>query len=528
MFVHSTGLGYFRRACEQNRYGSAWPARRRRSRESLRGDRPQAGNASRGTRNGQTLLPGSTLRPASEHIRSLTLAALNEEGMAEYGFHVGSGHAVVFSGDLTEDYAMPNRSTKIERAYRIAKERYAQLGVDTDRALRKLARVSISLHCWQGDDVGGFENMGVELGGGLAVTGNYPGKARTPQELRADFEKAVSLVPGRHRLNLHACYAEMSGRKVERDEIGPEQFTNWIAWAKANRLGLDFNQTYFAHPKAADGFTLAHPDKRIRRFWIEHGIRCREIGAAFGRALGKTCLTNLWIPDGMKDTPADRRAPRERLIEALDEVFAKAIDPRLNVDSIEGKLFGIGSESYVVGSHEFYLAYAISRRKLVCLDTGHYHPTEGVADKISSVLLFLPEIALHVSRGVRWDSDHVVTFSDDLQAIAQELVRGNFLDRVHVGLDYFDASINRVAAWVIGSRNMIKALLTAMVEPLGLLKEAERNGDYTSRLALLEESKSLPFGSVWDYYCLSSGVPVAEDWIKEVKNYERDVLSGRS
>ncbi len=423
---------------------------------------------------------------------------------------------------------MPNNPKKTEKAYEIAKDRYAELGVDTDKALKRLAAVSISLHCWQGDDVGEFENMGVELGGGLAVTGNYPGKARTPAELRADFQKAVALIPGRHRLNLHACYAEMNGKKVERNAIGPELFKNWIAWAKASNLGLDFNQTYFAHPKAADGFTLAHADRSIRKFWVEHGIRCREIGAAFGKALGTTCLTNLWIPDGMKDMPADRKGPRERLVESLDEVFAKKIDPKLNVDSIEGKLFGIGSESYVVGSHEFYLGYAVSRQKLVCLDTGHYHPTESVADKISSVLLFLPEIALHVSRGVRWDSDHVVTFSDELQTIAQELVRGNYLDRVHIGLDYFDASINRVAAWVIGARNMIKALLLALVEPGGLLKQAEAAGDYTSRLALLEETKSLPIGAVWDFYCLSSGVPVGRDWIDEVKTYERVEQSKRA
>ncbi|HYK89250.1 MAG TPA: L-rhamnose isomerase [Acidobacteriota bacterium] len=423
---------------------------------------------------------------------------------------------------------MAKKGMQIERAYQIAKDRYAGLGVDTDKAIKRLATVSISMHCWQGDDVGGFENMGAELGGGLAVTGNYPGKARTPKELRGDFEKVVSLIPGRHRFNLHACYAEMSGRRLERDEIGPEQFKNWVGWAKENKLGLDFNQTYFAHPKAADGFTLAHPDETIRKFWIEHGIRCREIGAYFGKTLGNTCLTNLWIPDGMKDAPADRRGPRERLVEALDEVFSKKIDPKLNVDSIEGKLFGIGSESYVVGSHEFYLGYAVSRQKLICLDTGHYHPTESVADKISSVLLFLPEIALHVSRGVRWDSDHVVTFTDELQAIAQELVRGDYLKRVHIGLDYFDASINRVAAWVIGGRNMMKALLMAMVEPTQLLRQAESSGDYTSRLALLEETKSLPFGAVWDFHCFSSGTPAGEDWIREVKTYERDVLSKRT
>ncbi len=402
------------------------------------------------------------------------------------------------------------------------------MGIDTDLALKRLSGISISLHCWQGDDVGGFENMGSELGGGLAVTGNYPGKARTPDELRGDFEKAVSLIPGRHRFNLHACYAETGGKKVDRDQLRPEHFKNWIAWAKANRLGLDFNQTYFAHPKAADGFTLAHPDKGIRRFWIEHGIRCREIGAAFGKALGKTCLTNLWIPDGMKDTPADRRAPRERLAEALDDVFARKIDPRLNVDSVEPKLFGIGSESYVVGSHEFYLGYAVSRKKLLCLDAGHYHPTESIADKISAVLQYLPEIALHVSRGVRWDSDHVITFNDELQSIAIELVRGDYLGRVHIGLDYFDASINRVAAWVIGARNMIKALLKALLEPADALRRAESNGDFTARLALQEEAKTMPLGAVWDHHCLSSGVPAGEDWITEVKRYDREVLSKRT
>jgi len=419
------------------------------------------------------------------------------------------------------------KSKNIEKAYQIATERYSELGINTEKVIERLSKVSISVHCWQGDDVGGFENAGSELGGGLAVTGNYPGKARTPEELRADFLKAMSLVPGKHRFNLHACYAEMSGKKVDRDELSPEQFKNWIAWAKENDIALDFNQTYFSHPKAADGFTLSHPDKSIRKFWIEHGIRCREIGATFGKELGKTCLTNLWIPDGMKDTPADRKAPRERLLEALDEVFKKKIDPKLNVDSVEPKLFGIGSESYVVGSHEFYLGYAVSRKKLLCLDAGHYHPTEGIADKISSVLLYLQEIALHVSRGVRWDSDHVVTLTDDLQAIAQELVWGNFLERTHIGLDYFDASINRIAAWTIGTRNMLKALLIAMLTPIDKLREAENSFDYTTRLALMEETKTLPHNAVWDYYCLKNNVPVGEEWIKEVKQYEKEVLSKR-
>jgi L-rhamnose isomerase len=415
----------------------------------------------------------------------------------------------------------------IKKAYQLAKERYAQLGVDTDKALAQLARIPISIHCWQGDDVGGFESAGQELGGGLAVTGNYPGKARTPQELRSDFEKAISLVPGKHRFNLHACYAEMSGRKVDRDALTVNQFKNWIAWAKSIGIGLDFNQTYFSHPKAADGFTLAHPDKAIRKFWIEHGIRCREIGAEIGKALGKTCLTNLWIPDGMKDTPADRKGPRARLVESLDAVFRKKIDKRYNVDSIEPKLFGIGSESYVVGSHEFYIGYAVSRQTLLTLDAGHYHPTEGIADKISSVLLYLPEIALHVSRGVRWDSDHVVTLTDELEAIAQEIVWGGHVGRVRIGLDYFDASINRVAAWVIGTRNMLKALLLALVAPIAKLKQLEAEGDFTSRLALMEDAKALPFGAVWDHYCRKMGAPVGETWLTEVKRYEKNVLSNR-
>ncbi len=423
---------------------------------------------------------------------------------------------------------MGKKSRHIELAYQLAKERYAALGVDTDKALKVLARIPISIHCWQGDDVGGFENAGQELGGGLAVTGNYPGKARTPQELRADFEKAVSVIPGNHRFNLHACYAETAGKRVGRGELSAAQFQNWITWAKAIGIGLDFNPTYFAHPKAADGFTLSHRDKAIRKFWIEHGIRSREIGAAIGKALGNTCLTNLWIPDGMKDTPADRKGPRERLAESLDAVFKKKIDRKLNVDSVEPKLFGIGSESYVVGSHEFYLGYAVSRKILLTLDAGHYHPTEGIADKISSVLLYLPEIALHVSRGVRWDSDHVVTLTDELQAIAQEIVWGGHTGRVRIGLDYFDASINRVAAWVIGTRNMCKALLSALLAPIDRLKALEAEGDFTSRLALMEDAKVLPFGAVWDYYCGTHGVPVGDAWLAEVKSYERAVLSKRA
>jgi L-rhamnose isomerase len=423
---------------------------------------------------------------------------------------------------------MGKTSRNVERSYQLAKERYAALGVDTDTALKMLARIPISIHCWQGDDVGGFENAGGQLGGGLVATGNYPGKARSPDELRVDFEKALSLVPGRHRFNLHASYAEMGGHQVERDALSVQQFAQWIAWAKSTGIGLDFNQTFFSHPKAADGFTLSHRDPAIRRFWVEHGIRSREIGAAIGKALGKTCLTNLWIPDGMKDTPADRQGPRERLAESLDAVFRKKIDRKLNVDSVEPKLFGIGSESFVVGSHEFYFGYAVSRKVLLTLDAGHYHPTEGIADKISAVLLYLPEIALHVSRGVRWDSDHVVTLTDELEAIAQEIVWGGHLGRVRIGLDYFDASINRVAAWVIGTRNMIKALLLALVAPIEKLKALEAAGDFTSRLAVMEDAKVLPFGALWDFHCAQQAVPVGDAWLTEVKNYERTVLSKRA
>ena len=418
-------------------------------------------------------------------------------------------------------------NNKIEKSFSLARERYAELGVDVDRALKMLAQIPVSLHCWQGDDVGGFEHSGGVLGGGLVATGNYPGKARTPQELRTDLEKAYSLIPGQHRLNLHAFYGEFGGKKVDRNEIEPKHFANWIAWAKKNGLGLDFNPTCFSHPQAADGFTLSHADKNIRKFWIEHCVRSREIGAAFGKALGKTCVTNVWIPDGYKDTPADRVAPRARLAESLDTVFKKTISPKLNLDAVEPKLFGIGSESFVVGSHEFYLGYAVSRKKLLCLDAGHYHPTEGIADKISSVLQYLPEILLHVSRGVRWDSDHVVILNDDLLAIAREIVANGYENRVHIGLDYFDASINRVAAWVLGTRNLIRALLIGLLEPTARLRAAETAKDFTTRLALQEEQRTLPFGAVWDFYCESKNVPVGENWLTEVKRYERDVLINR-
>ncbi len=417
-------------------------------------------------------------------------------------------------------------SKGIEKAYESARQRYAELGVDTETAMERLGKTAISLHCWQGDDVGGFEGSEGLSGGGLMATGAYPGKARTADELRADLKKAMSLIPGKHRLNLHAMYAETSG-KVERNELTAEHFAAWIEWAKVNGPGMDFNGTFFSHPKAESGFTLASADEGIRRFWVEHGIACRKIGAAMGKELGTPCVTNLWIPDGYKDIPVDRKGPREQLRKSLDEIFAESIDRRYLLDSVESKLFGIGSESYVVGSHEFYLGYAVRNNILLCLDTGHFHPTEVVSDKISSVLAFLDEILLHVSRGVRWDSDHVVILSDELRALACEIVRGDYLQRVHIGLDFFDASINRVAAWVIGTRCMLKALLIAMLEPTEKLREFEYNGDFTSRLAILEELKTLPFGAVWDYYCRKKDVPAGEDWLKEVRDYEAKVTNSR-
>ncbi|MCE5310376.1 MAG: L-rhamnose isomerase [Acidobacteriales bacterium] len=417
---------------------------------------------------------------------------------------------------------------QITQAYQIAKDAYAAIGVDVDAALKKLETIPISLHCWQGDDVGGFEKAGAQLeGGGIQATGNYPGKARNIEELRADFLKALSVVPGKHRMNLHACYLDHGGKRVERNEIEPKHFQSWIDWAKANQLGMDFNPTYFSHPKAADGFTLSHPDAGIRNFWIEHGLACRKIAAEMGRQLGSTTVTNHWIPDGYKDIPADRIGPRERLIDSLDKLLAAPIDPALNLDAVEAKLFGIGAESYTTGSHEFYMGYAVSRKTLLTLDAGHFHPTEMISDKISSVLLFCPGLLLHVSRPVRWDSDHVVILDDELQAIAKELVRSGKLDKIHIGLDYFDASINRVAAWVIGTRNMIKALLIALLEPAASLKQAELKMDYTARLACMEELKSLPWSAVWDYYCVQKGVPTGMAWFNEVRRYEEQVLSKR-
>lgn len=413
-------------------------------------------------------------------------------------------------------------------AFEPARDAYAELGVDVENALKTLAATPISLHCWQGDDVGGFERAGATLeGGGIQATGNYPGKARTIAELRADLDAALKHIPGKHRLNLHASYGDFGGRKVERNQIAPEHFQSWIDWAKQRGMGLDFNPTYFSHPLAADGFTLSHRDAAVRNFWIEHGIACRRIGAAMGKALGTPTVTNVWIPDGHKDLPADRKGPRERLEAALDAVFKEPIDPAHNRDAVESKLFGIGSESYVVGSHEFYLGYAVTRKKILCLDMGHFHPTESVADKISSVLQFVPGLLLHVSRGVRWDSDHVVLFDDPTRALFEELVRGNFLSRTSIGLDYFDASINRVAAWVLGTRNAQKCLLAALLEPSAKLRELENAGDHTARLALVEELKTLPLGAIWAEHCRRQNTAPDRTWLAEVKRYEEAVQSRR-
>ncbi len=418
---------------------------------------------------------------------------------------------------------------RIEQAYQIAKEQYAQFGVDVERAQTLLADIPVSMHCWQGDDVGGFERVGAELsGGGIQATGNYPGKAKSIAQLRADIEKALSLIPGKHRLNLHASYIDNGGKYIERNQIEPKHFQSWIDWAKGKLHGIDFNATYFSHPKAADGFTLSHCDQGIRNFWIEHGIACRKIGAEIGKQLKTATVTNVWIPDGFKDIPVDRSGPRERLTDSLDKIFAEKIDPKHNLDAVESKLFGIGAESYTVGSHEFYMGYAVSRQKLLCLDAGHFHPTEMISDKVSSVLQFTPGLLLHVSRPVRWDSDHVVILDDELQMIGKELVRSGKLDRIHIGLDYFDASINRIAAWVIGMRNMSKALLLGLLEPKDTLIQMEKQGDYTGRLAMSEEIKALPWAAVWDYYCMKQGVPAGMAWFDKVKEYEKQVLAARS
>ncbi len=411
--------------------------------------------------------------------------------------------------------------------YTCAKAAYAALGIDTEKVIEQLKGVKISLHCWQGDDVSGFEDCGA-LSGGIQATGNYPGKARNPEELMADLDKALSLMPGAHKINLHASYAIFEGEPVSRDKLEPEHFAKWVEFAKERGLGLDINPTLFSHPLAADGLTLSHPDEKVRRFWIDHCKAMRKIGEYFGRELGITCVNNIWIPDGYKDTPADRLGPRQRLKDALDEILSVKYDPKYLVDTVESKVFGIGVESYTVGSHEFYMNYAAKNNIICLLDNGHYHPTEVVSDKIPSMLLFSDKIALHVTRGVRWDSDHVVTFDDELKEIAKEIVRCDALDRVLIALDYFDASINRVAAWIIGERNMRKALLYAMLQPHAQLKAMQDEGDFTGVLAISEEMKLYPFGDIWEEFCERCGMPAREGWLAEIKQYEKDVLSKRA
>jgi L-rhamnose isomerase len=419
---------------------------------------------------------------------------------------------------------------EIRARYAAARAAYAALNVDTEAAIAKAADVPVSIHCWQADDVTGLEaRQGATDGGGLLATGNYPGRARNGDQMRQDFQQVLALAPGTHRINLHASYAETDGRPVDRDELEPEHFGRWIAWAKERRIGLDFNSTFFAHPKAAGGRTLSHADPEIRQFWIRHGIASRRIAEAMARRLSTPCVNNFWLPDGMKDSPADRWGPRERLKESLDLIFAASMDinRRLCIDAVEGKLFGLGSEDFVVGSYDFYAAYALSQHLTLCLDMGHFHPTEGVHDKLSALLQFNEHLLLHVSRGIRWDSDHVAIFNDDLRAVFLELARGGALDRVFVALDYFDASINRIAAYVIGARATRKAILFGLLDPSAALKELETAGRGAQKLALMEEMKTMPFGAVWDKLCLEAAAPVGPAWLAEVEAYERDVLAKR-
>jgi L-rhamnose isomerase len=416
----------------------------------------------------------------------------------------------------------------IEKQYEIAMELYAELGVDTEQALKKLQQIPISIHCWQGDDVGGYEKSDAVLGaGGTLVTGNFRGKAGTIKELRADIEKMLSLVPGKNRLNLHANYGEFGGKIVDRNEIEPSHYQGWVDWASDQGIMLDFNCTLFSHPKVESGFTISDKNKEIREFWIEHIKRCRLISDYFGRKLGQSCVHNIWIPDGSKDLTVDRLKHRELLAESLDAIFQVKYDKKNMRDSLESKLFGIGSESYVVGSHEFYMGYSVKNNHMICLDMGHYHPTESVADKISSMLLFLPEIMLHISRGVRWDSDHVAILNDDLRYLFEEIIRADGLNRVNIGLDFFDGSINRIGAWVTGTRAAQKALLIALLEPLKLLRQYEDNVQYAERLSLLEEAKSMPWSAVWNYYCHTGNVPSGITLIDEIRKYEREVIDKR-
>ena len=417
----------------------------------------------------------------------------------------------------------------IKDNYNAARDFFASIGIDTDAALKRLSDISISVHCWQGDDVGGFETPDSVLsGGGIQVTGNYPGKARNIQELQQDMEKVFSLVPGKHRYNLHAIYGDFGGQKIDRDEIEPKHFEIWVDWAKKNKLKLDFNATCFSHPKADDGFTLSSYSKEIRDFWIEHVKRARRIAAYFGQELNSPSIHNLWIPDGSKDIRFDKWTPRKLLKESLDEIYSEKISSSLMKDAVESKLFGIGSESFVVGSHEFYMGYALTRNKMICLDMGHFHLTENVGDKISAILQFTDELLFHVSRPVRWDSDHVTILNDELKDFASQIVRYRLDNRINIALDFFDASINRIGAYVLGIRSVLKALLIAMLEPAEEIKQAEIEGDYLRRLALMEETKLYPVGAVWDYYCALNETPVEKDWLDDVYAYEKEVLSKRN
>lgn len=418
-------------------------------------------------------------------------------------------------------------TNKIEQAYQLAKERYAELGVDTDAAIALMKEVNISLHCWQTDDVGGCEVKHGELSGGIQATGNYPGKASNIDEMRADLEKVLSLLPGKQRLNLHAIYGDFRGEVVDRDEIEAKHFQSWIDWCKTQGIGMDFNATCFSHDRAADGFTLSSKNEENRQFWVEHVKRCRAISAEIGKQLGTPCVHNTWIPDGTKDTPVDRNAYRTLLKKSLDEAMEIKYPKEHMKDAVESKLFGIGVESMTVGSHDFYLGYAIKNDILICLDNGHFHPTEQVGDKISSVLQFVDELLLHVTRPVRWDSDHVVTLNEDVQLIASEIIRNDYLNRVNIGLDFFDASINRIGAYVIGTRAAMKAFLIAALEPTKDLVKLEESGKNFERLAMLEELKTMPFSAVWDYYCLQEGVPVGAGYIADIQKYEEEVLSKR-
>lgn len=419
------------------------------------------------------------------------------------------------------------KKEQIKKAYEDAKSQYATLGVDTDQALEELNKLSLSIHCWQGDDVLGFENPEGKLTGGIQTTGNYPGKARTIDELRKDLEKVISLVPGKHRISLHAIYGDFGGEFVDRDKIEPKHFQSWIDWAKEKGVKLDFNSTFFSHDKANSGYTLSDFDPEIRRFWKEHLRRCRKIAAEIGRQQGDACIHNIWIPDGEKDKTVSRYEHRKLLQESLDEVLAEKINTEYLKDSVECKLFGIGSESYVVGSHEFYMGYVVKNNMLLTLDAGHFHPTEIISDKISSILLFVPEINLHLSRPERWDSDHVVILTDELLAIAQEIVRSGQMDRIHIGLDYFDASINRIGAYVVGIRSAQKALLQALLEPTAKLRDFEKQGRNFERMAYLEELKAMPWNAVYNYYCQQQGVPVGDAYVKEIQEYEEQITSKR-